>query len=273
MSKRKDSTREGQPKASVIQGLLYDQERCANKQQNVYTVTNEGQTNTSTKTDTCLSDVKARTSENAYHYDERPLPKLPTTTSIPLTTQPSTAPTNTAAETNSDPIHKKADVQLSDVHVHTTPGNMLRTSACSEDDVYEELVLETTSEYHTLSTVTTTETTEDLHTPLSTLAITQGTRTTTQPVIVSASVTNQERSKYISLDKDDFFQYTVNETAHCFKHISLGKVADLCHEHRLDGSFFNGLDLEELKKDPFNITHVDVLKVRQLIYNGWRPSI
>jgi hypothetical protein len=93
-----------------------------------------------------------------------------------------------------------------------------------------------------------------------------------------------ERPEYITLlsgdaehifannqSEHDFFQYTVVEVEHCFKHCGLSDFGSKCLEHRLDGHFFEHFDLQELKKEPFEMSDFQVLKVKKMIYEGWRP--
>lgn len=89
---------------------------------------------------------------------------------------------------------------------------------------------------------------------------------------VSLSMKEAQHLFHDNLTADDFYKYTVLETTHCFRHCGLETLADKCYEHRLDGSFFKNFDLDELKKDPFNLTSFNVLKVQKMIFDGWRPK-
>ncbi|XP_053396500.1 uncharacterized protein LOC123551054 [Mercenaria mercenaria] len=93
------------------------------------------------------------------------------------------------------------------------------------------------------------------------------------PKYVSLATKQAEHLFRDNLTQDDFFQYTVTETAHCFKHCGLDDFAELCLENRLDGSFFRNVDCNELRKDPFGLTEFHILKVTKMIYNGWRPKV
>ncbi|XP_045195637.2 uncharacterized protein LOC123551055 [Mercenaria mercenaria] len=73
--------------------------------------------------------------------------------------------------------------------------------------------------------------------------------------------------------EDRFYQYSVLETSQCFRHCGLGKFADECLKNRLDGSFFRNFDLQVLNGDPFHLSPFEVLKVRKIIFEGWRPNI
>ncbi|XP_045159055.2 uncharacterized protein LOC123524709 [Mercenaria mercenaria] len=93
------------------------------------------------------------------------------------------------------------------------------------------------------------------------------------PKYVSMTMKQAEHLFRDNLTQDDFFKYTVTETSHCFKHCGLENFAEKCHENRLDGSFFRNFDLNELKEDPFKLTGFQILKVKKMIYDGWRPKV
>ncbi|XP_053396504.1 uncharacterized protein LOC123551057 [Mercenaria mercenaria] len=73
--------------------------------------------------------------------------------------------------------------------------------------------------------------------------------------------------------EDRFYQYSVLETSHCFRHCGLEQFADECLKNRLDGSFFRNFNLQVMKRDPFHLSTFEVLKVRKIIFEGWRPKI
>lgn len=72
---------------------------------------------------------------------------------------------------------------------------------------------------------------------------------------------------------DDFYAYTVNEVVHCFHICSASKMAKICSEQKLDGRFFRKFNIEDLKKEPFQLEPFSVLKVRKVILDGWRPKL
>ncbi|XP_045159062.2 uncharacterized protein LOC123524712 [Mercenaria mercenaria] len=75
-----------------------------------------------------------------------------------------------------------------------------------------------------------------------------------------------------NLPEENFYRCSVFETSQCFRHCGMEEFADECFKNRLDGSFFKSFDLQELKGDPFHLSNFHVLKVRKIIYEGWRPS-
>lgn len=72
---------------------------------------------------------------------------------------------------------------------------------------------------------------------------------------------------------EEFYDFSVMQVCHLFRHCLLKSIADVCHEHRLDGRFFKDFDLDEMMKAPFNASQFDVKKVKQIIFNGWRPKV
>lgn len=69
----------------------------------------------------------------------------------------------------------------------------------------------------------------------------------------------------------DFYKYTAIQTASCFRVCALCKLADLCYINRLDGYFFKHFDLNTLRQEPYNLNSIQILKVKKIIHNGWRP--
>lgn len=72
---------------------------------------------------------------------------------------------------------------------------------------------------------------------------------------------------------EDFFQYSVNEIFQCFHMCSIDKLAKQCLEQKLDGKFFQNFDLDSLKKEPFFLDTFAVLKIKKIIFEGWRPKL
>lgn len=70
----------------------------------------------------------------------------------------------------------------------------------------------------------------------------------------------------------DFYSYTVEELVDCLNLCGLKRLAMECNTHRLDGEFFRKFDLNELKNEPFSLNRIELLKVRKVIENGWRPK-
>lgn len=72
---------------------------------------------------------------------------------------------------------------------------------------------------------------------------------------------------------EDFYSYTVSEVFHCFHMCCVENLAQLCREQKLDGQFFKGFDLNDFKEDPFNLDAFSALKVKKIIFEGWRPRL
>lgn len=70
-----------------------------------------------------------------------------------------------------------------------------------------------------------------------------------------------------------FYELSVQQVYHLFCQCSLTEIADACLEHRLDGKFFEEFDLDEMKSEPFNASKFHITKVKQIIFNGWRPKV
>lgn len=75
-----------------------------------------------------------------------------------------------------------------------------------------------------------------------------------------------------NLTEKDFFNYSVMDASHCFHHCGLAEFAARCIENKLDGAFFQNMDLSNLTADPFCLSRFQVLKVEKIIYSGWRPK-
>lgn len=73
--------------------------------------------------------------------------------------------------------------------------------------------------------------------------------------------------------REDFYKLSVVEVSHLFRHCSLQAIAQVCYEQRLDGRFFKDFDVEEMKEEPFKASKFDIIKVKQIIENGWRPRV
>lgn len=71
---------------------------------------------------------------------------------------------------------------------------------------------------------------------------------------------------------DDFYSYTGAELVECLHMCGLKQFAIECSTHNLDGEFFRNFDLNELKNDPFSLNNIELLKVRKVIDDGWRPK-
>lgn len=94
-----------------------------------------------------------------------------------------------------------------------------------------------------------------------------------QPKYVSVSMNETSHLFQDNLTEEDFFQYSVMETAQCFKHCGLSDFADVCFKDTVDGSFFKNFNFEELKKEPFGLSSFHILKVKKMIFDGWRPKV
>lgn len=70
-----------------------------------------------------------------------------------------------------------------------------------------------------------------------------------------------------------FYELSVQQVYYVFSQCSLTEIADACLEHRLDGKFFEEFDLDEMKSEPFNASKFHIMKVKQIIFNGWRPKV
>lgn len=81
---------------------------------------------------------------------------------------------------------------------------------------------------------------------------------------------HKERSKEVG---NDFFDYSVQQVMSCFKQCSLDKLARVCQRRSLDGPFFRQLDLESLKLEPFYLDNLAILKVKKIMFEGWRPKV
>lgn len=73
--------------------------------------------------------------------------------------------------------------------------------------------------------------------------------------------------------RDDFYSYSVEELVECLNRHGLGSFAIDCNTHKLDGAFFRNFDLNVLKTDPVSLNNTDLLKLRKLIEDGWRPKL
>lgn len=71
----------------------------------------------------------------------------------------------------------------------------------------------------------------------------------------------------------DFYEYTVAELAECLKLCGLDELAVVCCEHKLDGCFFKKFNLNQLEEKPFSLNKLEILKMRKVIEDGWRPKL
>lgn len=83
---------------------------------------------------------------------------------------------------------------------------------------------------------------------------------------------NVEKGRHDQTEKD-FFEYTVSELVDCLKACGMEKFATECFSKRLDGAFFQGFDLNELKSEPFHLDNLAVLKVRKIMEERSRQKI
>lgn len=72
--------------------------------------------------------------------------------------------------------------------------------------------------------------------------------------------------------RNDFFDYSVQEVVDCFTRCSLNKLANFCKKEKLDGRFFENFDMDKLKEEPLNLENFTLIKVRRIIFDGWRPK-
>lgn len=106
------------------------------------------------------------------------------------------------------------------------------------------------------------------------------------PTSDSADVEQKEKQGYAQIGiqdmqlvlkegqkREDFYKLSVVEVSHLFRHCSLQAIAQVCYEQRLDGRFFKDFDVEEMKEEPFKASKFDIIKVKQIIENGWRPRV
>ncbi|KAH3748086.1 hypothetical protein DPMN_182523 [Dreissena polymorpha] len=71
---------------------------------------------------------------------------------------------------------------------------------------------------------------------------------------------------------EDFYKYSVIELYHLLTNCNLHDIANICYEHRYDGTFFANVDVQELLQDqPFSASNIQILKFKKL-RDGWRPS-
>ncbi|KAL4236514.1 hypothetical protein ACF0H5_004900 [Mactra antiquata] len=70
---------------------------------------------------------------------------------------------------------------------------------------------------------------------------------------------------------EDFYTFSVAQTALCFRLCALCRFADYCYTNRLDGMFFKNLNFDILKDSPFYLNSIQILKVDRIINQGWRP--
>lgn len=75
-----------------------------------------------------------------------------------------------------------------------------------------------------------------------------------------------------NIDSSAFYRYSSVETVRCLINCGLHDFAEQCKNHKLDGPFFRNLDLDVLKDPPFNLSNFHLLKLKKIIFDGWRPS-
>lgn len=68
-----------------------------------------------------------------------------------------------------------------------------------------------------------------------------------------------------------FTSLSVNELADIFEKCELRDLAELCRSEILDGAFFDGLSDEDLMKNPFNLSSINLIKYKR-IKSGWIPK-
>ena len=71
----------------------------------------------------------------------------------------------------------------------------------------------------------------------------------------------------------DFYRYTVSEVIQCFHLCEVKKLAQQCDEQRLDGNFFKGFTAKDFQAEPFQLDSFSALKVKKIIFEGWRPRL
>lgn len=69
---------------------------------------------------------------------------------------------------------------------------------------------------------------------------------------------------------NDFYDYSVEQVAFCFRKIALPDVARFCEKERIDGRFFKELSEEQIKAY-FKFEQFHFIKVKKAIFDGWRP--
>ena len=74
-------------------------------------------------------------------------------------------------------------------------------------------------------------------------------------------------------NSEDFYKMSVMQVSHLFRYCLLQDIGDVCYQQRLDGRFFRDFDLQLLKEEPFNATQFQIVKIIQIIKNGWRPKV
>lgn len=72
---------------------------------------------------------------------------------------------------------------------------------------------------------------------------------------------------------EDFFRLTVLQVFHLLRHCSLSRIAEICIQQNLDGRFFKNYDLDEMQDEPFKASKFQIMKMKQIIYAGWRPNL
>jgi hypothetical protein len=91
--------------------------------------------------------------------------------------------------------------------------------------------------------------------------------------IPNDSTSSIQSREILKPTEEEFYQYSVSETSQCFKLCGIAEFAEQCNEYKLDGSFFRQFDLQTLREDPFNFTSFQILKIKKIIFEGWRPKI
>lgn len=70
---------------------------------------------------------------------------------------------------------------------------------------------------------------------------------------------------------EDFYGYSVDQVAECFKLIALPDIAKLCEKEKINGAFFKDLSEDQIgtyfQLEPFHF-----IKVKKAIFDGWRPK-
>lgn len=75
-----------------------------------------------------------------------------------------------------------------------------------------------------------------------------------------------------NIEPSVFYRYTSVETVQCLINCGLYDFAEQCKTHKLDGPFFRNFDLDVLKDDPFNLSNFQLLKLKKIVFDGWRPA-
>lgn len=181
----------------------------------------------------------------------------------------------------------KPDCNRETPHSVTDPGqrtiNFRSDKRCQEEDqvqnVYDYVdckVSDESSEYSQLDSV---ETGEELRKA----KVTHGTSSHVNQAnelvnkglvpFMTLAMANTELLLADNQTSEDFFRLTVLQVFHLLRHCSLSKIAEICIQQKLDGRFFKSYDLDEMQDEPFKASRFQIMKMKQIIYAGWRPKL